>query len=83
MIDNEITVLVVEYPDRKNLMMRYKEPATGKHIARSTGTNKRREAERIAAKWEAELRDGRYSSPSKIGWDEFRERYEQIGRAHV
>ena len=77
MIDNEITVLVVEYPDRKNLMMRYKEPATGKHIARSTGTNKRREAERIAAKWEAELRDGRYSSPSKIGWDEFRERYER------
>jgi len=46
-------------------------------IARSTGTTKRREAERTAAKWDAELREGRYTSPSKIGWDDFRERYEQ------
>jgi integrase len=72
----QIKVQVVAYPDRKNLMMRYWYPQTGRQVARSTGTTKRREAERIAAKWEAELQEGRYQSPSKITWEEFRERYE-------
>jgi integrase len=76
MTDNEIKVLVVKYPDRRFLMMRYVDPVTGRHKARSTGTTTRREAERAAAKWEAELREGRYHAPSKLSWLEFRERYE-------
>jgi integrase len=76
MIDNDIKVLVVKYPDRRFFMMRYTDPVTGKHKARSTGTKVRREAERAAAKWEAELREGRYHAPSKLLWQEFRERYE-------
>jgi len=58
-------------------MMRYTDPFSGKHVARSTRTTRRREAERIAAKWEAELREGRYHSPSKITWEDFRDRYER------
>ena len=60
MSNSEIEVRVVKYPDRKYLMMRYIDPITGKQIARSTRTTKRWEAERLAAKWEAELREGRY-----------------------
>jgi hypothetical protein len=63
---SEIKVHVINY-GRKNLYMRYLDPVTGKQVPKSTGTNKRREAERIAAKWEHDLREGRYQSPSKIG----------------
>ena len=37
-MNETIRVHVVKYADRDNLMMRYKCPLTGKHIARSTGT---------------------------------------------
>lgn len=76
MSDEEIKVRVVRYPDRRHLMMRYTDAITGKQRARSTGTSNRREAERMAAKWEAELQEGRYQRPNKISWAEFRERYE-------
>jgi hypothetical protein len=69
---NSIRVHVVRYPGRKNLMMRYLDSFTNKQVARSTGTNKNREAERIAAKWEAELQEDRYHKPSRATWDEFR-----------
>ena len=77
---DEISVVVVKYPDRKNLVMRYVDPVTGKQKARSTKTSSKREAERVAAKWEAELQEGRYTPSSKITWEEFRERYE---REHI
>lgn len=76
MSDSEIKVLVVKYSDRPFLMMRYTDPVTGKQKARSTGTKVRREAERMAAKWEAKLQEGRYQEPSRVSWEEFRERYE-------
>ena len=31
MTDNDIKVLVVKYPDRRFLMMRYIDPITGRH----------------------------------------------------
>jgi len=46
--------------------MRYDCPETGKQVARSTGTIKKREAERKAAKWEAELRAGRHMKSSTM-----------------
>ena len=66
-----IKVYVVKYPDRANLVMRYLDPMTSKHVPRSTGTTKKREAERIAAKWEADLREGRYQKSSLMSWDAF------------
>ena len=51
----EIKVYVVKYTDRDNLVMRYLDPMTNRQVPRSTGTNKRSEAVKIAAKWEAEL----------------------------
>jgi integrase len=73
---SEIKVTVVKYPDRKQLMLRYTDPVTGIHKAKSARTTSRREAERAAAKWEAELQEGRYQPTVRITWAEFRERYE-------
>jgi len=73
---HRIRVTISAYSDRKYLMMRYVDPVTGKVKSRSTRTNNRREAERVAAKWEAELQEGRYREPNKINWEEFRDRYE-------
>ncbi len=76
-MNEEIRVHVVKYAARSNLVMRYVDPVTGKQVAKTTGTTRRREAERKAAKWEAELREGRYQKPSRITWQEFRARYER------
>ena len=72
---SEIKVTVSNY-GRKFLYMRYKDPLTGKNVAKSTGTASMKEAVKIAAKWEAELQEGRYKPASKVTWQEFRERYE-------
>ncbi|WP_428305503.1 tyrosine-type recombinase/integrase [Lacipirellula sp.] len=74
MID-QIKVHVVRYSAQTNLIMRYRDPVTGRQVVRSTGTPKKRDAERAAAKWEAELREGRYQKPSRVTWEEFREQY--------
>lgn len=71
-----IRVTISTYSDRKYLMMRYVDPVTGRIKSRSTRTNNRREAERVAAKWEADLQEGRYHEPSRMSWDDFRQRYE-------
>jgi integrase len=76
MPDYRPKVVVVRYPDRPYFMMRYVDPVTGQHRARSTRTKVRRDAERAAAKWEAELLTGEYRPPCNISWEEFRERYE-------
>ncbi len=63
---DEIRVHVIQEKDRANLSMRYKEPGTNRQIKRSTGTANRKEANRKAAEWEAELRVGIYKAPSKL-----------------
>ena len=56
--------------------MTYRDPVTGKKVAKTTGTTDRREAERAAAVWQDELNSGRYQAPSRLTWAEFRKRYE-------
>ena len=72
---SEIRVYVASY-GRKFLYMRYTDPMTGERIAKSTGKADPKEAAKVAAKWEAELQEGRYKPRSKVSWDEFRQRYE-------
>lgn len=71
----DIKVHVVDR-GRKFLAMRYIDPITGQKIERSTKKSTRKDAEKVAAKWEAEIQEGRYKSPSKVTWSEFRQRYE-------
>src|SRR5688572_25045992 len=73
---DEIIVHVTKHGDRKFLIMYYDDPITGEREQRSTKETDRVAAERVAGKWEAELREGRYKPTSNITWDEFRERYE-------
>jgi len=75
-MSDEIHVTVSSYGDGRNLMMVYRDPISGRKVARSSGTTNRREAERRAAVWQDELNSGRYQSPSKLTWAEFRRRYE-------
>lgn len=75
-MSDAIKVHVVQERDRKNLTMRYRDPITGKHVKRSSGTPNPKEAAKRAAKWEAEVNEGRYQRPLTITWAEFRERFE-------
>jgi integrase len=77
---DRIKVHVVDY-GRECFYMRYVDPVTKKQVTRSTDVkrstrNAKREAAKVAAKWESELQEGRYKSPLKVTWDEFRQRYE-------
>jgi integrase len=74
-MDDSIHVHVVDNGERRNLRMRYRDPISGQHVARSAGTRNRTKAERAAAKWEAELNEGRYKKQSRMTWDEFKEAY--------
>ena len=76
-MNEDFRVHVVECSDRKYLYMRYIDPITGKPVRRSAKTANRREAEKLAAKWEDDLQKGRYSPSSKILWEDFREQYEE------
>ena len=79
---SEIVVKVVEFGDRRHYQMQWRDPDTGRKKTKSTGVERtgrakdRKEAERAAAKFEAELREGRYHERSKVTWAVFRERYE-------
>ena len=79
---SDIKVKVVEFGDRPHYQMQFVDPLTNRKKTKSTGVLKstgkkgRTDAERVAAKWEADLREGRYSDPSKTTWSDFRERYE-------
>ena len=72
---NEIKVTVVKFPDRPSLMLRHIDPSTGKQKHKSAKTHLKRDAERAAAKWENELREGIVDC-GNVTWADFRERYE-------
>jgi hypothetical protein len=72
---DEIRVHVVDYGKNRNLMMRYRDPFNGKHVARSTGSRNMIKAIKAAAKWESELREGRYQKPTRMTWEAFRSYY--------
>ena len=77
-----VRVTVVEFGDRRHYMMQWRDLVTGRKKTKSTKVERtgrakdRKQAERVAAKHEAELREGRYHEPLRVTWAEFRERYE-------
>lgn len=72
-----ITVNVVAYPDRRDLVLRYRDPSTRRFHTRTAGTNSRREATKLAAQWEADLNTGRWKPGQRIEWEAFREKFEE------
>lgn len=73
---SKIHVHVVRYADCKNLVLRYRDPTTGRQVRKSAGTASKSEARRAAHAWEAALNDGRDQGPHAITWEAFRQRYE-------
>ena len=70
-----IKVSVFKYPDRKNLVLGYDDPITGKRATKNAKTADEKEAIGAAAVWEDELNTGRYQAASKVTWEQFRDRY--------
>ena len=72
-----IKVKVVEFSDRKHFQMQWRDPFTGRKRTKSTGVERtgrkreRKEAESVAAKFEADLQNDRHSEPSKTTWPTF------------
>jgi integrase len=71
---DEIKVTVVNY-GRKNLLLRYIDPVTGKRKHKSAKATTMKEASKAAGKWEDELRNGVVQA-SNVTWAAFRQRYE-------
>lgn len=73
----DIRVYVESFGRGLNLQMRYTDPVAGKKVTKTTGTKNRKDAQRIAAKWEADLQAGRYKKASKVTWLEAVDRYSE------
>lgn len=82
-MSERIKVAVLAIAGRKHYMLRWRDPMTGRTKTKSSGIEQtgrakdRLAAEKAAAKFEAELQEGRYHEPNKVTWAEFRERYEE------
>ena len=70
---SDIRVCVVELSNRKYLQLKAVNTETGERWRRSAGTEDRREAEKLAIRWQVELEQG--SRPETLSWDVFVERY--------
>ncbi len=72
-----IKVSLFRKPGNRIWHLQYRDPETGYKRRKSSGTTNKREAERLAGKWEAEVREGRIQSNGRIAWGVFRDRFEQ------
>lgn len=71
-----IRVCIFRRTNRKCYEAQWTDPLTRRKKTRSTGKDRRRDAERFAAKLEQELNDGTFHDDRPITWEKFRERYE-------
>ena len=74
-VETRIKVHVVRYGNCKNLILRYRDPLTGKHVRKSGETASMKEARKAATRWEDELNSGRGRRYATT-WEQFRLRYE-------
>lgn len=69
-----IRVRVVRLASRGRYVLRWGDPATGRPRQQTTEVTRRREAERIAARWACQLEEG--TAEDWVSWAVFRNRYE-------
>lgn len=82
MNSDSITVHVYD-AGRKFLYMYYDDPISGKREKKSTGQITRKDANKVAGKWETELNAGTYHRPVKLSWADFQTRYEDEVFPHL
>lgn len=79
-----IRVFIRKRKDRRNLVLFYDCPETGKEVSKSAGTPDRQEAARAAQRWEDELRAFRGTDGDGWQWFQLRffgERYKSMSKA--
>jgi integrase len=79
-----IRVFIRKRQDRRNLVLYYDCPETGREISRSSGTPDRQEAARAAQRWEDELKAFRGADNDGWNWFKMRffaERYKSLSKA--
>lgn len=82
-MDYEFRVWVCDLKGRSTYQLQWRDPATRKMRQRTTPIKKtglkrdKKEADRLAAKLEMELRNKASNDPTKISWEDFRQRYEE------
>ena len=79
-MNDRITVWVQQFNDRKNLMLQWTDPETGKRTTRSARTADPKLAEKARADLEYELNNGMYGEPSKLSWQQFREMFTAVSK---
>jgi len=83
MSEDAIRVYVVEFDDRPNYQLQWRDPISQRKrtkattIPRTNLSRERKAAERLAAELEVHLHAGAGGLPSRLGWADFRERYER------
>jgi len=79
---DEVHVYVVEFGDRPNFQLQWRDPITQRLRTKTTGVKRtglrrdRHEAERLAGELQRQLEAGNSTAPSRLSWEEFRNRYE-------
>jgi len=79
---DRVKVWVVEIGSRPNYCLQWRDPITQRVRTKATpipraGARSRSAAERLAGELEAQLMAGAGGTPSRLRWEEFRERYEK------
>ena len=82
-MNDRVLVSVVEFKDRKHYQLQWKDPSTGRKKTQSSGierTGRRKERDAAAKKAGAlreKLESGQCVAPTRITWENFRDRYER------
>jgi hypothetical protein len=74
---NDLNIWLTKQGRSPFWQIRYVSPETGAVLQKSTGTAKKKEAERILGELRADLLARRYQPIANVSWKNFRERYER------
>jgi integrase len=72
----EISVTIFRRDNSPFWYMQYRDPVTDKKVRKCSEKTTRRDAERAAAKWEKDIREGRVVTNGRLAWGDFRCQYE-------
>jgi len=81
MTGEDVKVYVVEFGDRPNYQLQWRDPITRKLRTKTTSVKRtglardRKAAERLAGELETQLASGSAALPTKFTWDQFKARY--------
>src|SRR4051812_42848830 len=75
--ERQVRVWVQRFKDRPNLVLQWHDPETGERKSQSAKTVDPKKAEDLRRDLESDLNAGRYQGGSRMGWEQFRELFEQ------